>query len=55
MIYFKKPSNDIYKINGVDVMHEEMENAINKSPAEYSWEYKKFRKLAQAPSDIYKD
>jgi Kdo2-lipid IVA lauroyltransferase/acyltransferase len=54
IINFKKPSNDIYKNNGVDVMNREMENVIKKSPTEYSWEYKKFRKLSQEPKDIYK-
>ena len=54
IINFKKPSADIYTNNGVDVMNEEMENAILKSPTEYSWEYKKFRKLSKEPRDIYK-
>jgi len=54
IINFKKPINEIYKNNGVDVMNLEMENEIKKSPTEYSWEYKKFRKLSQEPKDIYK-
>ena len=54
IINFKKPSNEIYKNNGVDVMNEEMEREIKKSPTEYSWEYKKFRKLSQEPKSIYK-
>ena len=54
IINFKKPSADIYTNNGVDVMNEEMENAILKSPTEYSWEYKKFRKLSKEPRDVYK-
>ena len=35
-------------------MNAEMEHEIKKSPAEYSWEYKKFRRLSQEPKDIYK-
>jgi hypothetical protein len=31
-----------------------MEEEIIKSPSEYSWEYKKFRKLSKDPRDIYK-
>ena len=54
IINFKKPSNEIYKNNGVDVMNKEMEKEIKKSPTEYSWEYKKFRKLSQEPKSIYK-
>jgi KDO2-lipid IV(A) lauroyltransferase len=54
IINFKKPRADIYTNNGVDVMNKEMENAILKSPTEYSWEYKKFRKLSKEPRDIYK-
>ena len=54
IINFKKPSNEIYKNNGVDVMNEEMEREIKKSPTEYAWEYKKFRKLSQEPKSIYK-
>ena len=54
IINFKKPSKDIYKNNGVDVMNQEMESEIKKSPKEYSWEYKKFRKLSKEPKDIYK-
>jgi KDO2-lipid IV(A) lauroyltransferase len=54
IINFKKPRADIYTNNGVDVMNKEMENAILKSPTEYSWEYKKFRKLSKGPRDIYK-
>ena len=54
IINFKKPSNEIYENNGVDVMNEEMEREIKKSPTEYSWEYKKFRKLSQESKSIYK-
>jgi KDO2-lipid IV(A) lauroyltransferase len=54
IINFKKPSKDIYSDNGVDIMNADMENEIKKSPAEYSWEYKKFRRLSQEPKDIYK-
>ena len=54
IINFKKPSKDIYSDNGVDIMNTEMEHEIKKSPAEYSWEYKKFRRLSQEPKDIYK-
>jgi len=35
-------------------MNLEMEQEIKKSRAEYSWEYKKFRRLSQEPKDIYK-
>ena len=41
--------------NGVDVMNKEMEDEIKKSPSEYSWEYKKFRKLSGDIRDIYKN
>jgi KDO2-lipid IV(A) lauroyltransferase len=51
---FKKPNNKIYGKNGVDIMNNEMETEIRKSPKEYSWEYKKFRKLLNGPKDIYK-
>ena len=51
---FKKPNNKIYGKNGVDIMNKEMETEIRKSPKEYSWEYKKFRKLLNGPKDIYK-
>ena len=54
-INFKKPDNEIYSKNGIDVMNMEMEEEIKKSPIEYSWEYKKFRKLSKGPRDIYKD
>ena len=54
IINFKKPNKEIYENNGVDVMNEEMEREIKKSPTEYSWEYKKFRKLSQEPKSIYK-
>jgi len=54
IINFKKPNKEIYSKNGVDVMNAEMEREIKKSPTEYSWEYKKFRKLSQKPKDIYK-
>ena len=54
IINFKKPGADIYTNNGVDVMNKEMENEILKSPTEYSWEYKKFRKLSKEPRDVYK-
>ena len=52
---FKKPSNGIYSELGVQVMNDEMEAVIRQSPAEYSWEYKKFRRLFSAPHDVYKD
>ena len=52
---FKKPSNDIYLESGVQVMNNEMELVIKQSPAEYSWEYKKFRRLRSKPKDLYKD
>jgi len=51
---FTKPHHKIYSSVGVDVMNKEMEQAIKKMPAEYSWEYKKFRKLSSEPKDIYK-
>ncbi len=54
IINFKKPSAEIYSDNGVDIMNAEMEHEIKKSPAEYSWEYKKFRRLSKEPKDIYK-
>ena len=54
IINFKKPSDGIYKEDGVDVMNKEMENAIRKNPKEYSWEYKKFRRLSDRSVDIYK-
>ena len=54
VINFVDPNNEIYNENGVDVMNLEMENQIKKSPTEYSWEYKKFRKLSKEPKDIYK-
>jgi len=54
IINFKKPSFEIYSDRGVDIMNLEMEDEIKKSPAEYSWEYKKFRRLSQEPKDIYK-
>jgi KDO2-lipid IV(A) lauroyltransferase len=54
IINFKKPSEEIYSDNGVDIMNAEMEHEIKKSPAEYSWEYKKFRRLSHEPKDIYK-
>ncbi len=55
IINFKKPSIEIYEKNGVDVMNKEIENVIKKSPLEYSWEYKKFRKLSGDIKDIYKN
>ena len=55
IINFKRPSVEIYEKNGVDVMNREMEDAIRKSPSEYSWEYKKFRKLSGDIRDIYKN
>ena len=51
---FKKPNKKIYDENGVDIMNNEMETEIRKSPKEYSWEYKKFRKLSDGPKDLYK-
>ena len=55
VINFKKPSNNIYSEFGVQVMNDEMETVIRQSPAEYSWEYKKFRRLLSAPGDVYRD
>ena len=55
IINFKRPSVEIYEKNGVDVMNKEMEDEIRKSPSEYSWEYKKFRKLSGNIRDIYKN
>ena len=55
IINFKKPSVEIYEKNGVDVMNKEIEYEIKKSPLEYSWEYKKFRKLSGEIKDIYKN
>ena len=52
---FQKPDNKIYGDSGVDVMNQEMETEILKRPEEYSWEYKKFRKLLKEPKDIYKN
>jgi KDO2-lipid IV(A) lauroyltransferase len=52
---FKKPDAKIYGDSGVDIMNHEMETEILKCPKEYSWEYKKFRKLSVEPKDIYKD
>ena len=51
---FKKPNKKIYDENGVDIMNNEMETEIRKSPKEYSWEYKKFRRLPDGPKDLYK-
>jgi len=55
IINFKEPKIEIYEKNGVDVMNKEMEDEIKKSPLEYSWEYKKFRKLSGDIKDIYKN
>ena len=55
IINFKRPSVEIYEKNGVDVMNKEIEDEIRKSPSEYSWEYKKFRKLSGDIRDIYKN
>ena len=55
IINFKEPNIEIYEKNGVDVMNKEIENEIKKSPLEYSWEYKKFRKLSGDIKDIYKN
>jgi KDO2-lipid IV(A) lauroyltransferase len=52
---FQKPDVKIYSESGVDIMNQEMEKEILKCPKEYSWEYKKFRKLTMEPKDIYKD
>ena len=52
---FIKPSKNIYSEFGVQVMNDEMEAVIRQSPAEYSWEYKKFRRLLSAPQDVYSD
>jgi|TARA_B110000967_G_scaffold209938_1_gene268757 KDO2-lipid IV(A) lauroyltransferase len=51
---FKKPDEKIYGEDGVDIMNREMELEIRKCPKEYSWEYKKFRKLTNKSVDIYK-
>jgi len=55
VVTFKKPDAKIYGDLGVDIMNHEMEAEILKCPEEYSWEYKKFRKLSSEPKDIYKD
>ncbi len=55
IINLKKPSVEIYEKNGVHVMNKEIEDEIMKSPLEYSWEYKKFRKLSGDIKDIYKN
>ena len=55
VVTFKKPDAKIYGDLGVDIMNHEMETEILKRPEEYSWEYKKFRKLSSKPKDIYKD
>ena len=52
---FQKPDEKIYGDSGVDIMNQEMEAEILKRPEEYSWEYKKFRKLSKEPKDIYKN
>ena len=52
---FNKPDTKIYGESGVDIMNHEMEKEILKRPEEYSWEYKKFRKLSKDPKDIYKN
>jgi lauroyl/myristoyl acyltransferase len=52
---FQKPNEKIYSNSGVDIMNQEMESEILKRPEEYSWEYKKFRKLSKEPTDIYKN
>ena len=52
---FNKPDTKIYGESGVDIMNHEMEKEILKRPEEYSWEYKKFRKLSKEPKDIYKN
>ena len=52
---FKKPSKEIYSESGVQVMNDEMEKVIRISPCEYSWEYKKFRRLPSVDKDIYKN
>ena len=53
IINFKEPDDAIYSKNGIDIMNREMEEEIKKSPKQYSWEYKKFRKLSKEPRDIY--
>ena len=55
VINFEKPSEEIYSESGVQVMNNQMERVIRKSPSEYSWEYKKFRRLPSPLKDIYKD
>ena len=51
---FRKPDQKIYGEDGVDIMNREMELEIRKCPKEYSWEYKKFRKLTNKSQNIYK-
>ena len=51
---FIKPHHKIYSSIGVDVMNKEMEQVIKKMPAEYSWEYKKYRRPYQGDKDPYK-
>ena len=51
---FRKPDQKIYGEDGVDIMNKEMELEIRKCPKEYSWEYKKFRKLTNRSLNIYK-
>ena len=46
---------EIYSEFGVQVMNDEMEKVIRSSPCEYSWEYKKFRRLPSGVKDIYKN
>ncbi len=54
VINFRKPSEEIYSKSGVQVMNDEMEKVIREEPCEYSWEYKKFRRLPLGCEDIYK-
>jgi len=53
-ISFIKPDDRIATDEGVHFMNKAMEQAILKKPEEYSWEYKKYRKLSSDTKDIYK-
>ncbi|MBD63121.1 MAG: hypothetical protein CMD68_03465 [Gammaproteobacteria bacterium] len=56
ILNFKNFNNGIYSDAGVDIMNKTIEEEIRKSPLEYSWEYKKFRKLSsKQKKDIYKN
>ena len=56
IINFRNFNNEIYSDAGVHIMNKVMEDEIRKSPLEYSWDYKKFRKLSnKQKKDIYKN